>query len=235
MPLDMIRRFVDDSIRSKKYWRRMRVLGGEPTLHPQFLEVIAELRRYRSWNPDCRIEVVTNGYGEIVQSRLAQLPGDIWIENSAKTDVVQPSFRPFNMAPVDDPAFANADFSNGCAIMDECGMGLTPTGYYPCALAGGIDRVVGLNLGKPTLPPDHDDMLDAARAFCRLCGRFKDGHYIPKELRPPLTSEEISPAWLNAYAKWKAQKSAQTTPRPNVPMELPIEQEVTHDAHAPKL
>lgn len=27
----------------------------------------------------------------------------------------------------------------------SCGMGVTPYGYYPCAVAGGIDRIFGFN------------------------------------------------------------------------------------------
>lgn len=125
------------------------MLGGEPTLHPRFSAVIGELERYRTWNGDCLIEVVSNGYGERVRHALARLPSHIWVENSNKTGPVQPSFGPFNLAPCDDRAYRHADYRNGCAIIEECGMGLTPLGYYPCAVAGGIDRIQQSGLVAP--------------------------------------------------------------------------------------
>jgi hypothetical protein len=202
MPLDRVRQFVDDSIGSGKRWSRIRVLGGEPTLHPEFLGVVEELRRYRAWHPECLVEVVTNGHGPRVQARLQRLPPDVWVENSRKLGAVQPSFGPFNLAPMDDPAYRHADFTNGCAIMHDCGMGLTPLGYYPCAVAGGIDRITGDRLGRAGLPDDGDDMQAALRELCRLCGRFRDGHYVPRNLRPSLEEERISPTWRRLYAQW---------------------------------
>ena len=91
---------------------------------------------------------------------LAQLPADVWVENSRKRPGVQPRFRPFSTAPADDPAFEGAAFSNGCEIIEKCGVGLTPTGYYPCAIAGGIDRVAGEKRGRERLPDSSDDMAD---------------------------------------------------------------------------
>ena len=202
MPLELVQRFVDDSIAREKRWSRIRVLGGEPTLHPEFLPIIQELRRYRDWHPACVVEVVTNGHGARVQAQLQRLPSGVWVENSRKTGAVQPSFGPFNLAPVDDTAYRHADFSNGCAIMHDCGMGLTPSGYYPCAVAGGIDRITRNGLGRSELPDDTDDMDAALRDLCRLCGRFRDGHYVPKNLRPPLKEERISPTWQRLYAEW---------------------------------
>jgi len=152
--------------------------------------------------PDCIIEVVTNGNGARVKHELAQLPREIWIDNSNKNSHIQPHFGPFNLAPVDDPLYNNTDFSNGCAVMQDCGMGLTPTGYYPCAVAGGIDRVLKANLGVQTLPDDEDNMTKAASELCKLCGRFRDGHYIPEVLRPELTEEKISETWEGIYARW---------------------------------
>ena len=208
MTVEQVRSFVDESNSRHKRWRRIRVLGGEPTLHPSFKQIIEELGRYHAGHPDCIVEVVTNGYGEHVNQALARLPGWVWVDNTRKTSPVQPQFGPFNMAPCDDPAFRTADFSNGCVVQRDCGMGLTPLGFYPCAVAGGVDRVLGQGLGRPQLPDDSDDMLDAVRALCRLCGRFGDGHFVPRALRPPLVENRISPAWENLYASWSDARAA---------------------------
>lgn len=204
MDIGQLREWVDEWLARKQRWRRIRVLGGEPTLHPQFDAVIAELERYRTWNQDCLIEVVSNGYGARVQHVLARLPSHIWVENSNKTSRVQPSFGPFNLAPCDDRAYRNADYRNGCAIMEECGMGLTPLGYFPCAVAGGIDRILSGGRGYLTLPLPGDDMLCSTAAACALCGRFRDGHYVPRNLRPQLLEANISHTWMAMYERWRS-------------------------------
>lgn len=205
--IDRIQSFVNDSIYLKHRWDRIRVLGGEPTLHPHFRDIIDCLMRYREWNGDCKIEVVTNGYGEKVQSVLDTLPKTIWIENSKKSGRIQMDFGPFNLAPCDDSKFSWADYRNGCAIMEECGMGLTPMGYYPCAIAGGIDRIAGWHIGYNELPSSSDDMLELVERFCALCGRFKTGHFVPKNLRPKLTESLMSQTWLKLYADWSANRT----------------------------
>ena len=208
--VEQIQSFVDDSIARGHRWHRIRVLGGEPTLHPRFQEIIEALLRYCEWKADCRIEVVTNGFGEKVQSVLKRLPQNIWIENSRKSGQIQEDFGPFNLAPCDDPAFSRADYRNGCAIMEECGMGLTPLGYYPCAIAGGIDRIAGWGIGKDTPPANDDDMLETVERACALCGRFRVGHFIPKNLRPVLRESMVSPAWIRLYAVWSQRTRSET-------------------------
>lgn len=208
MPLEMIERFVDESVAMDKRWRRIRVLGGEPTLHPQFDAVIAALLAYRRFHPECIVEVVTNGHGPQVERALARLPEDVWVDNSRKDGPVQSSFGPFHLAPCDDPAYRNVDYSNGCVVQRDCGMGLTPLGYYPCAVAGGIDRFLGGILGASTLPTDDDDMLRAVEALCRLCGRFREGHFVPRVLRVPLLDEPISPTWRRLYDAWRHAREA---------------------------
>ncbi len=45
-------------------------------------------------------------------------------------------------------------------------------------------------------------MAKTASELCKLCGRFRDGHYIPEVLRPELTKEKISETWEGIYARW---------------------------------
>lgn len=203
MPLEMISKFVDDSINQRKVWRRIRVLGGEPTHHPEFNAIINELCRYQSTFPACKVEVVSNGHGRKTRNSLEGLPENIVIENTAKNSRVQPDFAPFNQAPQDQRKYRFADYSNGCAIMNECGIGLTSRGYYPCAVAGGIDRVLGVSHGRKMIPLKDDSMADLCESACRLCGRFEDGHYVPPKLRPRLETEVISTSWQDLYRAWK--------------------------------
>lgn len=208
LSLNDIRRFVDESLAARRDWARIRLLGGEPTLHPDFAHVIAELRRYKEHFPATRIQLVTNGFGQRVQSVLERIPDFIEIENSSKIGTVQPEFGPFNLAPQDSQAYRFVDYRNGCSIMKACGVGLTPQGYYPCAVAGGIDRVRGMQRGRSALPGPEDQMRDLLADACALCGRFRDGHFVPIKLRKPLVEQRTSRSWQKIYAEWHQRHSS---------------------------
>jgi hypothetical protein len=102
-------------------------------------------------------------------------------------------FKPFNVAPVDTRFNLFSDYSCGCRIISDCGLGLTPSGYYMCAIAGGIDRIFQLGLGRDALPGVSDGLTDQMSAFCRLCGHFG--------FLWPVRKEKISRTWRAAYAK----------------------------------
>ncbi len=206
LELGRLRAFVADSLVQQRAWQRIRLLGGEPTLHPQFADVFGILEPLRALNPALIIEVVSNGHGEKVQRALATLPPHVAVENSEKQGRVQAHFGPFNLAPQDAWWHRWVDYRHGCCIPQMCGIGLTPTGYYPCAVAGGIDRVVGQGRGRERLPSPQDDMRDLMDRACRLCGRFRDGHFVPFNLRPPLQTQETSASWQRIYADWASRR-----------------------------
>ena len=198
--LSQIDDFIEESISRKIYWKRIRLLGGEPTLHPDFEEILYKFAEYKLNFPKTRLEVTTNGFGRRVKRNIIRIPPFFHIENTAKTSVVQEGFYAFNMAPIDDQKYKNLDFTNGCSNIEDCGIGLTPSGYYPCTLAGGIDRILGIDMGRKTLPESEDDMLDLLKEFCKMCGRFKSRVFKPPWIND--NPQNTSPKWRNAYQLW---------------------------------
>ncbi len=200
---DQIRKFVSESISGNKKWRRIRLLGGEPMIHPKIFEVLDILLEYkREFSADTEIAVHTNGYGKAVEKRLPLVPDDVVIVNTSKESDVN-WFYPFNMAPRDSAFYKFADYSVGCRVPLECGIGLTPYGYYPCAAAGSIDRVLGLNIARDKLPDDDDDMRDQMKKLCEYCGSFKMGGIT---MFGQVDYEVASPSWDVAYEKWRKEK-----------------------------
>jgi hypothetical protein len=200
MTLDQIEDFVQESIARDYPWDGIRLLGGEPSLHPQFHEMLNALRTYRNEHrPKLRLTVVSNGHGDKVEASLAKIPEDVLVENTAKTPGVQVDFAPFNNAPNDHPEHARSDFRNGCWITQGLGMGLGPNGYYSCAVAGGIDRVYGFGMGRKNLPELDDDMREQFSKLCALCGHFC--------IHTPSTTAEdgLSESWRGAYGAWESQ------------------------------
>lgn len=192
LPIERIAAFVRESLETGARWRRIRLLGGEPTLHREFFSILELLLAYRDrHNPCMRIVVCTNGCGRRVNRVLTRLPHGIEVKNTFKTDR-QRLFRPFNRAPADSLWYRFADYSSGCRILEECGIGLTPSGYYPCAIAGGIDRIFGFGMGRKTLPAPGDPMFDHIATFCPLCGHFGFSW--------PTRQAKLSSTWKQAYA-----------------------------------
>lgn len=82
MTLEQIKRFVDESIELNWNWRELRVMGGEPTLHPEFKEILHELLRLKDNKPSIVLKVITNGSGDKVKERIKLIPKDYVVGNS---------------------------------------------------------------------------------------------------------------------------------------------------------
>jgi hypothetical protein len=200
LPVAVIAEFIEQSLEQGIRWKRIRLLGGEPTLHSRIFEIVDLLCDYQvRHNPNLRLVLGTNFHGRRVQGVLARLPAKIIVKSTLKTSR-ENLFRPFNVAPCDRALFRWSDFTCGCRIIAECGLGLTPSGYYMCAVAGGIDRVFQYNLGRRRLPAADDTLTDQMAAFCPLCGHFG--------FQWPTRKPKMSATWRRAYAKLKARSPA---------------------------
>jgi len=197
MTVGQIIKFVEESIRKNIKWSAIRVVGGEPVLHPNVIEILCVLLEYKhKYSPDTQIGILTNGFGDAVNTILSKIPQGIGIANSKKTSSYQ-GFFPFNIAPKDEFAYRFVNFSNGCWALRKCGLGLTPLGYYPCPQGGGIDRVFGFDIGRKELPDHDDSMEDQLKVLCRLCGHFM------LYKRPVYYKQIMSATWEKAYEKYK--------------------------------
>jgi hypothetical protein len=199
MTLQQVQKFVDESQQHHVAWKVIKLLGGEPTMHKQLLEILAILKRYvDDYSPTTRLELWTNGEGKKVKEVVASLPAYVKVIDSSVTRGAEPLFNSFNLAPIDSVFYKHTDFSHGCSIIEKCGVGLTPFGYYPCAVAGGIDRVFGKNLGAASLDDAYAGMRGQLNEFCRLCGHFRASK--------SSKNQNKSKTWTLAYRDYKKTK-----------------------------
>jgi hypothetical protein len=201
MSLTQIEKFVSESLDLNWQWKQITLIGGEPTLHPQFWEILTAIGRYKSAHPACIVEVSTNGYGAYVRRVLSRIPDWVTVNNSKKTSNKH-KFSSYNVAPIDLPEFKNTDFSSGCWITGECGLGLTRNGYYPCGPGGSMDRVFGFDIGIKELSlVNSDSVLRQLAALCGHCGHFKDNYGAQ-----PIEEALVSVTWQRAYAAYRRNK-----------------------------
>ena len=210
LSLSDIKRFVNESISNNHDWKFINILGGEPTLHPEFKEIIKfiHVEYIEKYKPDTILQIVSNGYEEksrVLCEDMRDNFKNVRIDyGSYKTDKVVEYFSPFNDAPIDDENFKNADFSKGCWVTSSCGVGFNGKGYYACAVAGGIDRITNQNMEVASLKDLTNKALkEQLNEFCKLCGNFKayesnSGDFIPRVEKEPFKNI-MTNSWKRVY------------------------------------
>ncbi len=194
-----IKKMLSESIEKGIVWQRMRLPGGEPTLNPELYEIVKELYDYKqNFSKNLQIVLVTNGIAATSKELAIKLEHDfkIIIEDSSKQPLRQLDFIAFNQAPLDDKKYKETDYTNGCHVLKDCGLGFTPYGFYPCAIAGGIDRVLGNDIARKEVPDKNDEMLDQLNSLCAWCGHFKMNY-------GSATSQGASSSWTDKYEQFK--------------------------------
>ena len=172
-------------------------MGGEALLHPQFFEILEIVKHLQKIDPNCKIEVLTNGYGSEVKKVLPNVHDWVKVVNSNKNSNNN-RFSSYNIAPIDRNNYQNADFSRGCWITNEAGLGLSRYGYYPCGAGASVDRVFGFDVGQKGLSSVNDLILKKQlRILCGYCGHYKENFGIDI-----LSKEKMSASWKKAYEEY---------------------------------
>ena len=217
MTLNQVRRFIEESIQLGIEWDLINILGGEPTLHPEFLNIVnLILHEYiETASPATVLQITSNGFSKNAKDLLSKLPEsknivmDHYSQKDSKENIY---FTPFNNAPIDNEGYQDLDFRKGCWVTSYCGIALNKYGYYPCGVAGSMDRVIGLDVGikrleDVTIPK----MKDLLNRFCRYCGNMVDydvnmGNFIPRCEKAPFSKEIVTPSWEKIYEEYRSKK-----------------------------
>jgi hypothetical protein len=200
MSVGQVEAFVQESIELRHHWAFINVIGGEPTLHPDLLAILAALKRFVDFDPWCRVGMTTHGQ-ESAERVLAEIPAWVQVESNreAKKRKDASHFLPFNVAPIDVGAWDDSDLAK-CARIFACGMGLTRHGYFHCHNAGGIHRVLRIGHGIQRLKDATFENLNRMiPLFCRYCGIYFEAgdRYRAYDLRM------MTESWRSGYERYR--------------------------------
>ncbi|QNU66223.1 radical SAM protein [Ruminiclostridium herbifermentans] len=204
MRIEQIEKLVEQSVDYNYIWKRIRIMGGEPTIHPQFRNILKILINYKNnYNKNLRLEVATNGYGKLTNNEIVWIKNNfpqIHIENTNKKDNYQKDFTLVNMAPCD-----NYKGNRKCTLgncLDKklnCGLGLNYSGFYCCAVGGAIDRIFGYNIGIKSIANITVERIQQMHLL--LCP--KCGHCLPVKFSGTEIKNVLSPTWEKALKSYK--------------------------------
>lgn len=132
--------------------QKVRVTGGEPLLHPEFLEAMKLIQR--TWNKDYggRTCVFSNGSVKFPKPKG-------WRYNVSKTDSKRPIwYKPCTISPADLGFKISKKAGTNCSIQKGCGRLFDAFGFAPCVLAAPIGRLLGIDpySNKPVLKGNPD-------------------------------------------------------------------------------
>jgi hypothetical protein len=178
-------------------------------MHTRLIEILGVLLDYKHHHmPLMNIVLCTNGYSEHTRLVLGKVPSQVTIVDSAKRSKHNTAHCPFNLAPKDKKAFKSHDFSRGCWLPLYYGIGLTRHGYYPHPICGGIDRVLGFDMGLKALPSSDYSWAEFYKRLCPYCG-----HYYRYAPTGPIGRKDgaeergkMSPSWQKAYSAYRKNK-----------------------------
>lgn len=208
MTLDNLRDFFRqaDALNFKPW---LTLVGGEPTLHPQFNEFVRECV---AWAGERRVQIWSNAYRTEARQlvKLGRKDGAGVCNETRKPDgavrgAVDGSFwvRDTFVSPSDYGLARDPCWQHQSVL---CGISIDAEGYAPCAMGGMMAALLGADCRTKTLADlfDKERVAEMTKAMCAHCGfqwadRPEFEHGIDVDALPKLFDTPMSSTWEQAF------------------------------------
>jgi len=193
--IKIVRQFVKESIVLNYKWKSIKILGGEPTLHPELDKIIKILYEYKLFNVDCLISILSNG---VIKRNYPD-----WFIDEYTLD--HSFHRPFYISPMDEGKFG---INKLCCTLWQCGIGLGSYGYTPCALGTAMCRIWGFRGVTSLYNCTGENLLNQCKNICKHCGAYLvDSHDFSKGDIFNYEVMQMTPSWVNRLEEYNKNKN----------------------------
>lgn len=189
----------------------IRILGGEPTLHHQFLDFLKIAHRLTT-----RVLVYSNAFDvsskKLLKAARRRHPGCV-VRRAAKPQGstvfadndywIAPCDFGVSSRPVCD---SHSCFQTGYGRSYECGISVDSGGYTTCPIGGAIDGILGLGVRTSRLADlfSPEFAAEQTNALCSRCGHaWADAEKTWASGVEELHWVRMSPTWANALRRLK--------------------------------
>ena len=179
MTKERLGRFFEEVKSTGLELKRMRIVGGEPTLHPDFFEMTKMCMEYsRGVGHRCNVRIFSNHHTQETRDILIEVKKrhprlQMMGGHKRKRAVFPRATRYEYVSPLDAGMVCNDPCPN-MGSRRKCGNGVDEVGYSLCPTAGPIDAILGLGARATTLKQMLDrEFVDwQAKEICGRCGNF---------------------------------------------------------------
>lgn len=193
-----------ETLLDKGYTGKLGIIGGEPTIHPQFESICAVVREW--WTGFGRYLALWTSCGPKYDQHKALIDSTFsWIAENDKSDP-RCHHHPMTMAAKDvvPDSELRAELINNCWVQREWCPSITPKGVFFCECAAAWDRLLdgpgGWDINADWLNYGPADYVEQMK-YCQLCGMS-----VPMEAQEIGGLEKVSRSVLRELTEHNADR-----------------------------